>query len=364
MMLSVFASARASSRSVAAPGQAGPILDKALEQPADWFKSDEAATLADHIASWQNANGGWWKTYNPNVARPATLPEPMQDDGPAGDTEADWRRTSHIDNGATYTELRVLARVISAQSKDAHKQAFARGIQFLLDAQYDNGGWPQRFPVENTYGAHITFNDDAMTNVMRLLRDVAAGKDEFAFVDEATRSKSKAAFDRGVECILKSQIQRDGVLTGWCQQIDEKTLAPASARTYELPSISGDESAGIADLLMEIERPDARIRAAVEGVVAWYDQVKIVGKKVQNVTGPEYESGKDRKLVDDPSAPPIWARFYDIETNKPFFASRDGIKRDDYAAISWERRNKYSWFGNWGAKVAKDYVKWKARVGA
>lgn len=347
----------------AAPAQAGPVLDAALSRPADWFATDDAARLADNIASWQNKNGGWWKTYDPDVHRPETLPEPMKNDGPAGDSEGDWRRTSHIDNGATYTELRLLARVITARPNDSHKRAFARGIQFLLDAQYPNGGWPQRFPVEQTYGRRITFNDDAMVNVMRLLRDVAAGKNDFAFVDSATRDRSKAAFDRGIECILACQIKRGGILTGWCQQHDEVTLAPTSARTYELPSISGSESAAIVLLLTEIEKPDTRVRAAVEGAVAWYDSVKLTGKKIENVTGPEFENGKDRRLIDDPSAPPLWARFYDIETNRPFFASRDGVKRDSYSDISWERRNKYSWLGNWGTKAEKAYEKWKRRVG-
>jgi PelA/Pel-15E family pectate lyase len=349
-------------QSRAAPGQAGPILDAALDRPATWFASDEAAQLADHIVSWQNANGGWWKTYDPNVPRPAMLPEPAHDDGPPGDTQADWRRTSTIDNGATYTELRLLARVISARPTDAHKAAFARGVKFLLDAQYPNGGWPQRFPVEKTYGRRITFNDDAMVNVMRLLRDVAAGKEGFSFVDTATREQCHAAFDRGVECILASQIKHDGKLTGWCQQHDEVTLAPTSARTYELPSISGSESAGIVVLLMELEKPDARTRTAIEGAIAWFESVKITGKKVANVTGSTYENGKDRQLVDDPDAPPIWGRFYDIETNKPFFASRDGIKRENYADISWERRNKYSWFGNSGSKALQAYEKWKTRA--
>lgn len=347
------------SQSKGAPGQAGPILDSALEKPVAWFATDEARVLGDNIASWQNANGGWWKTYDPNTTKPAALPEPAHNDGAPGDTEADWRRTSTIDNGATYSEIGLLGRIYDAQHREPHKTSFERGLKFLFDAQYPSGGWPQRFPLENNYGRHITFNDDAMVNVLRLMRDVADGK--FAFVDETTRRRAREAFDRGIDCILDCQIRTNGKMTAWCQQHDATTLAPIGARTFELPSISGNESAGIVLLLMELPDPNERVRASIEAAITWYDASKITGKRVEKVTGAAYENGQDRRLIDDPAAPPLWARFYDIETNKPFFASRDGVKRWDYAEISWERRNKYSWYGNWGSKALGAYQSWKDR---
>src|SRR5438034_11082469 len=84
---------------------ASPILQKVLEQPDWWFGTAEGQRLADHIVSWQNGNGGWWKKYDPLIARPtaALLPPPDTQDAPPGDTEEIWRRTSTFDNDATIT---------------------------------------------------------------------------------------------------------------------------------------------------------------------------------------------------------------------------------------------------------------------
>ena len=37
----------------------------------------------------------------------------------------------------------------------------------------------------------------------------------------------------------------------------------------------------------------------------------------------------DKRMVMDPNAEPTWARFYEIDTNRPFFCNRDGIKVRD-----------------------------------
>ena len=63
--------------------------------------------------------------------------------------------------------------------------------------------------------------------------------------------------------ILNCQVKIKGKLTVWGQQHDEVTLAPAGARAYELPSLTGNESAGLTLLLMEIEKPSQRIRDSI-----------------------------------------------------------------------------------------------------
>ena len=68
--------------------------------------------------------------------------------------------------------------------------------------------------------------------------------------------------------------------------------------------------------------------------------------------------------MDDPNGPPISARFYDLETGKPFVCDRDGVKRDSIEQLSHERRVGYSWYNERPAKVIEEFSKWKARVGA
>ena len=344
---------------------AEPVLQDAMKKPVDWWKTPEGKSLADNIASWQNSNGGWWKQYDPKMRRPADIP-PAGQNGPApvNDQEDAWRSSSTFDNGATYTEMRLLARAYNATRDEKYRQSFERGLKFIFDSQYPNGGWPQRFPLQNNYGRHITFNDKLMSSVMVLLKDIADGKDEVAFVAPEQRKRAKEAFDRGVECVLKMQIKNPaGELTGWCQQHDEVTLAPASARAYELPSIASFETADIVLMLMQIEKPDDRVKKSIIAAVNWLKKSRINGKKYETIRDKSLKYGVDRRLSDDPNGPPLWARFYEIETNKPMFSDRDGAKRYDLREVGEERRAKYAWYGTFGEKVLSEYPKWAKRVG-
>jgi lysophospholipase L1-like esterase len=68
-------------------------------------------------------------------------------------------------------------------------------------------------------------------------------------------------------------------------------------------------------------------------------------------------------VVEDTSAPDLWARFYEIGTNQPIFSDRDGVAKRTLAEIGYERRNGYSWLSNWPSTLlTKDYPAWKARI--
>ncbi len=262
----------------------------------------------------------------------------------------------NIDNDATITQLELLARVISARPDSPLRPAFLRGFDYLLAAQYANGGWAQYYPARKGYYTHITFNDNAMINVLTLLREAAAGHEPYAFVDATRRSKAAAAVTKGIDCILRCQIIVEGQKTVWCAQHDEHTFAPAPARAYELVSFSGSESVGIVQFLMAVPRPTPEIIASIRGAVAWFRQAQLSGIRVEVRAG-------DRVVVADPSAPPLWGRFYDLQTGKPFFCGRDGVKKDHLADIEAERRNGYAWYGNWpAALLAQDYPAWEQRL--
>jgi pectinesterase len=321
------------------------------DKDAAWYATDEGLRIINNIIAWQMPQGGWHKSYD--VGRTPHEHEQV---------ETGWESPT-IDNDATYTEVRALARAQTAKPQAAVLDAFNRGFDYLISMQYPNGGFPQRFPLPNDYGKHITFNDDAMANVLRLMKDIAEKQSDFAFVDSARREKAKQAFDRGLDCVLKTQLTQDGKLTGWCQQYDAQTLQPTSARTYELPSIAGSESATIAMLLMSIDQPSDDVKRAIHAVVEWFDRSKITGKKVVREPNDKAPKGYDQVVADDPSAPPIWARFYEIDTNRPFFCGRDGVKKYALAEIELERRSGYAWLRPFGEKVLKEYPKWCAKHG-
>ena len=305
-------------------------------QKAEWYGSDEAIRVADNLLYYQRSNGGWLK--NTDFAKP--LNEQRKKDLQHRKNQTD----TTIDNGATYTPMRYLARVYAATKEARFQEGFLRGLDFLLEAQYDNGGWPQYYPSKKGYSRHITFNDGAMIGVMRLLNDVVEKKKLFEFVDEPRRKKAAQAIEKGIECILKCQIVVNGKKTAWCAQHDEKTFAPRPARSYEKASLSGSESVGIVEFLMEIEKPSPEIIDSIQAAVAWFDQVKVTGILQIRKPAPGTRRGYDKVIIQDPDAPPLWGRFHEIGTNRPIFCSRDGVIRYQLSEISYERRNGYSWY--------------------
>ncbi|WP_246000616.1 pectate lyase [Pontibacter diazotrophicus] len=279
-------------------------------------------------------------------------------------SKAEKEDVATIDNGATFTQLEYMARVYEATGQEKYKKGFLRGLDYLLEAQYENGGWPQYYPIRKGYYEHITFNDGAMIGVMQLLRDVAQRKEPYTFVDAARRNLAAKAIEKGLHVILQTQIKVDGRLTAWCAQHDRHDLTPQKARAYELRSVSGGESVGIVKYLMEIENPSPDIVRAVEGAVSWLERVKITGIRVDRVKDPSMKRGHNAVVVKDPSAPPLWARFYEIGTNKPMFVGRDGIVRDKLSEIEEERRNGYSWYVSSPQELLeKDYPDWKQKWG-
>lgn len=315
----------------------------AMRQPAAWYGGAEAARIADNLLLYQQASGAWDKNIDMSAA-----PGPK---GAAG--------LSTIDNGATYTQMEYLARVYRANEQARYAAAFRRGFEYLLRAQYPNGGWPQFYPLRDGYWSHITYNDDAMIGVMNLLRAIAQGKPEYEFLTGDERDRARRAVERGIECILKTQVTQNGKLTVWCAQHDERTLAPAKARAYELPSLSGSESVGIVRFLMGIERPSPEVARAVEAAVAWFEAVKLTGIRLVERPAPGTPTGADRVVMQDGAAPPLWARFYELGTNRPIFCGRDGVVKYHLSEIEYERRNGYRWYVDSPAKLLREeYPHW------
>ena len=167
--------------------------------------------------------------------------------------------------------------------------------------------------------------------------------------------QARASFDKGIGCILKTQIRVDGKPTVWCAQHDEHTFVPPPARAYELASFSGAESASIVALLMSIPHPSPEIVAAVKGAVAWFETHAVKDIRVERV--PDGSPKGDARVVSAPGNI-LWARFYDLETGKPFFCGRDGVYHATLAEIEKERRGGYSWYTNAPQHVLDRYAKW------
>jgi PelA/Pel-15E family pectate lyase len=265
-----------------------------------------------------------------------------------------------FDNSATTTEMRFMAKMFGKTKNESYKVSFNNGLKFILDAQYENGGWPMFWPLRKGYYTHITFNDNAIVNILVLLREI---KDTNSLLASATSPENlkrvENACQKGIEVILKTQIVVKGEKTVWCAQHDEVTLLPAKARSYELPSFSGAESVGIIKLLMNIQNPSPEIISSVTGAIEWLTKHSLKNTRWESFTNAEGK--KDRRIITDPKAGEMWARFYDLDTELPFVCDRDGIKKNTLEEIGYERRNGYSWYTDDPVEVITKYPAWKAK---
>jgi PelA/Pel-15E family pectate lyase len=304
-----------------------------------WFAGAAASAMADAILSYQTPTGGWSK----HIDYTAGTRKPGQSF--FGETDS-WDYIATIDNGATTTEITFLARANQVRSSSRDRDAAERGLEYLLLAQQPTGCWPQVYPLMGDYHDAATYNDDAIAHVLSLLRDVGKGG-IYAFVSSDLAARVAVALAHGIDCVVASQIVVAGTKTAWPQQGDPVTLAPVVGRSYELPGISGQESAGVVNFLMTLTNPDARVVAAVHAAADWFKLTAITGYAYDDAGGFRPQAG----------AGSLWARIAEIGTNRPIFANRDGITLYDFAQLT-DRRTGYAWFGTAPSASLKTYATW------
>jgi PelA/Pel-15E family pectate lyase len=100
---------------------------------------------------------------------------------------------------------------------------------------------------------------------------------------------------------------------------------------------------------MSIKNPSPAVVEAIEAAIAWFEQSQLKGIK-----------WIDSVVVPDPKGGPIWARFYEIGTNRPIFVGRDGVVKYSVTEIEDERRTGYNWYVDAPRKlIQKEYPEWR-----
>ncbi|MFA9559566.1 pectate lyase [Evansella sp. AB-rgal1] len=312
-----------------------------FEQEEVRFSGDlaNAITEANNLLTWQMDHGGWTKNWPHIYTREWNGTEPR----------SEWvhngRELGTIDNDATISEIIFLAQIYNETKDERYKESIEKGFEFLFNLQYDTGGFAQVYPARGNYSDYVTFNDEAMINVLEMLDDVlerrypfnsdVISNDYYSFIEES--------MELAVDYIVKAQIEVDGKLNVWSAQHDPVTYEPRGARSYEHASNSGSESIGIIRFLMS--RPQTEeVKRSILGALEWLDEVKLENTR--------YVSGDPNNVYfyDDPNST-AWYRFYEIGTDRGIFSGRDGVIKYDILEIEEERRNGYAWGGHWGTQL-------------
>ncbi len=319
------------------------------------YQTDEARRFTDSMLSFQTPTGGWSKSVDYwQGERTAGMHWTSQ-------RGEGWHYCGTIDNGNTTEQIRFLAASFAATQNEPCRDSAIRGIEWLLQAQYPTGGWPQVYPLEPGYHEAITLNDNAMLHVLEVLMQVGSRAEPFQFVSEDLAKRCQIAHQKGIECLLQSQVQIDGQATVWCAQHDPIDLRPIAARKMEPASLSGAESADVLRHLMRNGPDNRHVRHAIESGVRWLAEHEAKGlRKTQS------SDGQTQYVSDDSSTEHYWARFYDLKNQQPvFFGAQDGVEYRTFAAMAEKNKVAYDYYTTRPRDViTKEYARWKKSLGA
>ncbi len=282
------------------------------KMPEEWYASEKAQQIAEVVMTVQKVNGGWYKNSQMHKLTEEELMDLMRKK----------REHSCLDNYATTQEMRYLAHVravsleqgtLSDQDAERYRQSFLKALKMILKCQKGCGGWSQYWPLTGggSYQDYITFNDDLMTNVMLMLRDIYENEGDFKDIaDAGTRERCRQAFNRGLDCILACQIDDEGVKSVWCAQHDTVApFLPTEGRPHELPTFCGQESAALLEFLMSVENPSAEVQQAILAAAAWLDSHKMENKATERY---ENANGEPDVRVIDQEGNALWGRFIQL----------------------------------------------------
>ena len=292
---------------------------------------DVTTSVADLIVALQNEDGGFQVLPdNYEMSQKETGLGSMKD-------------VSSVYNGATTSELKYLAKYITANKPEDSKyqDAFVKGIKYLLTTQRDNGGWSMNPGSGSGFNDNIEVGNKAMTEVLTLLSDIAIlNNQDYVFARKAMNvDEIKSAVEKGNDFIVKSQISNNNKKSGWATQYD-KSGNVTMGHTYERESVSSYTTKDVIDYLMTIHNPSQDIKDAVESAYSWLKDVKIADKEQEVVKDTSMNNGFDVYLVDGSGT---WASNYVYDkandSYRPLYSDVDPTRADQKYVNVYELYN-------------------------
>lgn len=191
------------------------------------------------------------------------------------------------------------------------------GFTFMMESQFDNGAWPQWYPLIGGYHDYYTFNDNTINDCIMLMLKIH---------EQYEKSDYLACAERGGDFIILSQLPAPQ--SGWAQQYSHD-MKPAWARAFEPPAVCSAVTIRNIRTLVDLYHytGNEKYLKPIPAALAWLEASKIGDN--------------------------LWARMYEVGTNRPIYGDRDSKIHYTLEEISEERRKGYSWQSNYGFQQAE-----------
>ncbi len=232
-----------------------------------------------------------------------------------------------FDDEATSGPTEFLLELYMATLDPKYRFPLLKALDFIVEAQYPNGGWPQRYPLmynyphdgHEDYTHFYTFNDGIIVNNIALLLK--------AF-EKLGIEKYRESATRGMDFVLLSQLPAPQA--GWGQQYD-MSMRTAPARSYEPASIMPQYTEWNVRELMKYYTitGDRRYLRGIPAAIEWLENTRL----------PEGHAPSDQYTH---------AMFVEPGTNRPIYphVSGSGIE-DGRTWIDYNPKDVMPGYGMW-----------------
>ena len=285
------------------PGTAtvGHLYLDCYHATGDGYFYDAAVEVAQSLIAAQHPAGGW--NYLHDFAGEESIQRWYDTIGKNG-----WRLeefhhyygNATFDDAGTAEASQFLLRMYLEKNEEQFAGPLESAIRFILDSQYDNGGWPQRYPfVEDApalhgrpdYTRYITFNDDVAGENIKFLLMVWQSMGDRRAMD---------AINKAMDIFIATQ--QPAPQAGWGLQHTLVDLAPIGARSYEPDALVTHTTAGNIALMLNFYEwtGDEKFLTRIPEAFDWLESVRLSKDEIR-MPGREYptfiEIGTNRALI-------------------------------------------------------------------
>lgn len=263
----------------------GIMLLEAYAATKDAYYLDCATKVADALIRGQHPSGGWHYFIDFDPAGTKAYWKEFFSKCWGWQEHMKWRTNCTFDDFSTSEPVRFFMRLCKMSNESRFVQARDRALAFMLEAQYNDGSWPQRYPLDTDYSAYSTFNDSVIADCISVLLEAHEILGGEKYYDAARK---------GMDFYLLAQLPEPQ--PGWAQQYTRE-LKPGSGRPFELDTVCAGQTLDNVQDLMRFYRitGDKKYLGAIPRALDWLERVRF--KDAQGYTHTYfYEAGTDRPM--------------------------------------------------------------------